>query len=146
MRITRQTVRILVPFLLTLCSCGSKEPVVQQDDIKVYMDKFASTYGIDVSYIPATFQKQDGPTIGMCLIWSNGYKEIQIDPDHWATASDFGREELVFHELGHCALGLDHNANHLDSGIPESIMFPYAFGEADYYPPNRPYYFYQLHH
>lgn len=150
MRDARKVVRGLI-FASTaiLSACGgyrSTPTAIQVTDIKVYMDRFASTYNIDISYIPANFEKQDGNAVGMCLEWSNGTREIHIDPDYWNKVGEYGREELVFHELGHCALGLEHDNTLLDSGIPTSIMYPYAFGEADYYPPNRPYYFYQLHH
>ena len=53
--------------------------------------------------------------------------EINIDPEFWAIASDVEKEEVVFHELGHCILGRDHEETVLEEGIPKSIMFPYVF-------------------
>jgi len=34
---------------------------------------------------------------------------IRIDPSIWSEIAEPQREYLVFHELGHCYLGLGHN-------------------------------------
>lgn len=55
--------------------------------------------------------------------------------------NDLQKEALVFHELGHCFLGRDHDASLLPNGDPKSMMIEddisvyspcvYAFGDTD---------------
>lgn len=47
-------------------------------------------------------------------------------------ASDFSREQLIFHELCHCILNRGHNSDTLQNGNPASIMKP--SGETIYGP------------
>jgi hypothetical protein len=42
--------------------------------------------------------------------------QISVSESYWLTASDLEREELVFHELGHCILGRGHE----DGAMPIS--------------------------
>lgn len=37
--------------------------------------------------------------------------QISVSESYWMTASEPEREELIFHELGHCLLGRDHDDN-----------------------------------
>lgn len=63
---------------------------------------------------------------GLCTENSNQTPLILIDATFWATASDQGKEALVFHELGHCILQRSH-VKVVDSNyVPASIMFPCA--------------------
>jgi len=45
-------------------------------------------------------------TVGLC---SWGRDRIDIDPKNWKESSEFEREELIFHELGHCVLDRPHS-------------------------------------
>lgn len=48
-------------------------------------------------------------------------KIISINPDKcWL--NDFAKEALIFHELGHCILGRDHDNALLPNGDPKSMM------------------------
>ena len=40
--------------------------------------------------------------IGQCNYNSNAPEQVTIDTPFWRTASDLGKEFVVFHELGHC--------------------------------------------
>lgn len=39
------------------------------------------------------------------------YKVMFINVEHWAVINKWERQELVYHELGHCLLGLGHNTD-----------------------------------
>lgn len=54
-------------------------------------------------------------------------REVTIQASWWDKASDSDRRLTINHELGHCMLGLGHDAR-MVGGYPESIMFPYHFG------------------
>jgi hypothetical protein len=135
--------------LLLLISCG-KQPYIEQHytsvepDIEPYFNRFHEKVGINPINISAEFEVLPKPTVGQCLTYSNGVRVIQIDPVYWAMANDDQKEILIFHELGHCALGLGHNANLDGQGCPVSIMYPNTFGTSWCYIYNKPYYFQEL--
>ncbi|MGI9542204.1 MAG: two-component regulator propeller domain-containing protein, partial [Cyclobacteriaceae bacterium] len=48
---------------------------------------------------------------------------IKLDTTrNWWRLGDMAREEVIFHELGHCILGQSHRNELLDNGEPESLM------------------------
>ncbi len=66
---------------------------------------------------------------------------IYIDTDIWNSSSktDLWRKYLIYHELGHALLNLEHVCNFGESGVILDIMFalaactpPYNFGEYEY--------------
>ncbi len=129
------SVRVL---LLLLAACAGKEapqPVYQvPDDLAPYIQKFtdeARLRGKDIAItnLIVTF----GPTTsddvcGMCLPGSrdpNGQVRIVLsnDPYCWQELTPEDREELVFHELGHCVLGRTaHRNDRLPNGDYASLM------------------------
>jgi hypothetical protein len=76
------------------------------------------------------FKKQKDGIAGSCTTWSDGYKEVQIDPDYWNSYWTTRAEqlELIAHELGHCDLGLGHTTAKRSDGCAESVMYPSNFG------------------
>ena len=114
----------------------------------VYYQAFEQAIGRDPNRISIDFAKIDSPAVGLCYYYDDAtYNHIAIDGDFWSTASDNVRQELVFHELGHCALGLGHDeATHRlgTDTAPNSIMFPYVFGDSWYYTTYRQNYFDEL--
>lgn len=53
-----------------------------------------------------------------------GGREIVVQRAAWDIFNDDGREQLLFHELGHCVLGRDHRDDWMDGNPPRqaSIM------------------------
>ena len=47
---------------------------------------------------------------------------ISSNTQCWENSVQF--ETLVFHEMGHCILGRDHDTDKLPNGTPKSIMYP----------------------
>lgn len=79
------------------------------------VDKFvyiASTYSIYVNPNSISIgldNTMSGPSGGSYVIgrcWSNG--RVDINPYFWNSSTLQAREQLVFHELGHCLLGRGH--------------------------------------
>ena len=62
--------------------------------------------------------------------------------------SEERRQELIFHELGHCELNLDHDETYNETdNCPTSIMNPFVFGDYgvdNCYTPKFNYYINQL--
>ena len=75
----------------------------------------------------------DTQTVGVCIEYSNGLKEILLRESSWQNLSDLSREILVFHELGHCDDALDRD--HIDAtyrGYDLSIMNSLLINPTDY--------------
>lgn len=56
----------------------------------------------------------------------------------------FALQQLIFHELGHCVLNLDHNDDIMNNNCPKSIMHSRFFGDTECYWNNIEYYLKEL--
>lgn len=45
----------------------------------------------------------------VCNTYSDSSKEILVDQNWWNSTNETQREIIIFHELGHCRLGRDHD-------------------------------------
>ena len=131
--------RYLVLFLFISCGMKMSDKTVLVDgtnnrpgkihkDFQPYVDKFFDYYGKTEEIIVEYTQDED--YAGVCYYWLIGSNEIKINQKYWNNASDMQREQLIFHELGHCILNRDHDDSHVDiQGFmcPNSIMRSWAF-------------------
>lgn len=73
--------------------------------------------------------------VGSCLVGKNVQPRIRILQSYWITASDARKEQLMFHELGHCLLGREHDqlmTVDQNETIPQSIMTSVMFDDRIY--------------
>lgn len=63
----------------------------------------------------------DSDYIGYCTYYLTGRRTITIDKTFWEQSNMVDRDLLLFHELGHCDLNLDHSE-------PKSIMEEHHIG------------------
>lgn len=146
---------ILLVIILMITGCGKPPqdvvvspqqpilPIVVDASIAPYFIRFTQNIGIDSNGISANLAALTYPTLGQCTI-SGPNKTVTIDPTFWANASDNEHEELVFHELGHCAMGLGHINTLNPYNCPDSIMYQYEFGSSTCYANSKPYYYGEL--
>ena len=80
-------------------------------------------------------------TIAFCMP-SNTLPAIYIDVNAWKRLPDLLREELIFHELGHCVLRRPH-CDYSFQGLPVSIMRSYLV-PMEYYSRYREHYHNEL--
>lgn len=109
----------------------------------MYADRFESIYGREVN-IKVTFGSLKENNVGVCIYGVN--REIILDREFWDEITDAGREELIFHEFGHCILNLGHDSTFVlinGNVMPKSIMYPYIIGGTVYLD-NRGYYLEEL--
>jgi len=66
--------------------------------------------GFKVGDIPINFGDAKGHS-AICISYQNGQHEVLIDRSAWKIVKN--REIIVFHELGHCKLELDHDDHKL---------------------------------
>lgn len=129
---------------LLLFSCKDRSLKVYEvpKDIQPYVSSFLAEAGkrgqrlvIDDLIITYKFNLLSSSTqaAGLCRRRFGHTPMIFIDTTspNWK-ASDFSREQLVFHELCHCILDRGHNSDTLLNGNPASIMKP--SGETIYGP------------
>lgn len=129
----------LLPLLL-LASCGrSTEDFLNVNNSPIkrsksdstfnsFVEAFSKEFNVGVK-VPVIFKNIDVRYAGVCLKYSNGYREIQINPTHWKNYSIEQREQLIYHELGHCVLNRGHNDRLMETNTncPDSIMRSYMF-------------------
>lgn len=117
---TSMTLSCMVIFFTIGCTSESEEAFVDQE-FQIHFDTFAEEatkrgYPITDEFyqISAEFQTIDDAS-AQCLSSSGGERTIRVDEDYWNRISLTRREFVVYHELGHCYLGLSHD----DSADPE---------------------------
>ncbi len=125
----------LIALMLLLSACGTKEAGIVDPAFNEYVQDFEMKVGVQVNNVDITFEPTKYPVLGEC--WSGGSKnKVKIDPTQWAKMNKYAREQLVYHELGHCVLGLKHNDGEVEINgwtVEGSIMNTYFFGNAWYY-------------
>jgi hypothetical protein len=92
----------------------------------------------DALSLSIIFEKRTDSVVADCQVTKTPLtltRVIRIDPEQWERASTSQRLQLLFHELGHCVRGLDHDDDKREDGFPASIMQSYMFSrlEADYF-------------
>ena len=68
--------------------------------------------------------------LGRCSKVGGVYETVYINQTLWKTLNAGSKEELIFHELGHCLLDRAHNTTLATDGtaLPVSVMYPYHLG------------------
>lgn len=126
-------------FLFLVCiGCFHKKIVSIEPRYQSYVDNFVSdaqktgrTIEINDLIIKSVPQISD-EIIGQCQRGINVTPRIVINYGHWKNFSNVEREELLYHELGHCILNRWHKNDTDSLGIPISIMYPYILPEMVY--------------
>jgi hypothetical protein len=124
---------------MVLAGCGlppiDEEPPGNVPGIfKAYVAIFvqeAATRGqpVDPTYLTVEFATLTNRTVGICHSRPSAKTTlIRIDLKAWSEFNDAARELLMFHELGHCLLDLDHT-----TGRPQSVMAPTLMDPAIYW-------------
>ncbi len=118
---------VLSIFCFSLVGCGADEPVYDVPlTFQPYVDRFidmAAEYGHDIDFsdtgLTIRFRERvDLETGGVC----RGDHLIEIEKVFWEDLSEFDKEGLIFHELGHCELFRGHRNDKLPNGEWASRM------------------------
>jgi hypothetical protein len=120
---------------LCLSGCGSHAPPNIDPSFADLVDKWNNLYTQPVN-VDMQFADLDGTSsdiVGQCQYTdevSNPVGQIVlIDRTFWNNAVNVVREQLVFHELGHCVLLMVKHDCTMSGIKPESIMFPRIFSQ-----------------
>ena len=136
--------------ILLFIGCSEESPEIDVDPVfQEFVDEFveiAATFGQDIDFSDTGLSIQFGDvenpgSPGVCL----GNHQIEIESDFWEDLSEFDRQGLIFHELGHCELDRPHRNDMLVNGewasrmrgdpIPDGFngVINYAGTRLDYY-------------
>jgi len=111
------------------------------------VNKFTTEFDVSSDHLGVGYEFFYKNIVGLCFSYSNGLREIRINPHYEEIITDPARfEQLMYHELGHCLLNLEHNDDHEDEK-PESIMRSWLFSTdeiSEYYIPHRDEYINEL--
>ena len=100
----------LVPYFMIFEEEAAKRGVVfdnSVEQIEGYLQNI-----VDNGVIGAC-RRNDGPEVN---------RSVFFDKEYWNTATNLEKEYVVFHELGHCFLLLDHDDRENEKGECISIM------------------------
>lgn len=123
------TTLLIICLIIGSCSKENQAKIIEAE-LQVYIDLFTSEamerdVQIDVSEINlGAYIKniEENGTIGQCISYSDGTKDIVIDERNWNRLDELEKEYVVFHELGHCVLNRSHNNSQDNNGLCQSIM------------------------
>lgn len=105
---------LLLVFLLMFLGCG--EPPVDQR-VKEYVRRFEAACNVE-SNASIVFGPMPAPNwVGFCR---RGTREVFLDEPFWDWATDLSREQIIFHELGHCVLD---QMEHREDSIMRFVMW-----------------------
>lgn len=133
---------VLFATVLALTSCGTTKLGRYIDpELAVYVESFEQRYGVKYTghiYV----DKIEDKYAGLCTISFSG-RIIRINTSYFNNYDNDAREQVVYHELGHCLMNLEHN-NNIKDGCPESIMYFQVFGNGGCYKHRKEYYHQEL--
>lgn len=69
-------------------------------------------------------------TAGVCNVFFGPNRRVYLTKKYWQYYTDQNKQQLVFHELGHCILNRDHDTTRMKgyySQYPNSYMAPVMF-------------------
>ena len=133
-------------FALIGCSTAKKTAKKPKMTIKMLQKAESTEFDVYINLFVAKFNKYAGGNMNAVnfkreqrLYMSNnmpdnilglcykplGMLQIYINKKAWDKATSIEREMLMFHEFGHCGLGLGHDASRDEDGLPLSLMHPY---------------------
>lgn len=131
----------ILALLILSTSCGqllndvlkrkseSRKNSTSNSVFSTYIAEFESTaksvYGassFSIGDIPVNFGDTTNDSFdGVCIEYSGGQKEVIVKESWWKTADTLQKKQMIFHELGHCRLGREHNSETIQSGSGETI-------------------------
>lgn len=122
---------------LLLTGCGLPRHYDSNPDFDAYTARFEQETGVKVT-VPIVYSSLDKETVALCEEFSDGYRLIRVNSFYWEEMENGGKEETIYHELGHCQLNRDHSDELTTTrlyvyAIPNSIMYPYIFGDVSFY-------------
>jgi hypothetical protein len=119
----------LVLFMLLLAGIlvAAKGKAYHEPDMEDEVHEFETTYDKRADNLEIKFAKsfESHGQVGICYLEYGKGESVYILRSHWEESTELGKKAVLFHELGHCLLGRDHNDDKYKDGCPKSFMSTY---------------------
>ena len=125
--------KILIACIIIVVGCQKKIDFVYNvpQEFEPYVQKFiteAKARGHNISINNLIIQYEDSQSFQYCaasnvISSQNDVQKIIYVKAQQCWQNNTQLETLIFHELGHCILGRDHDMNLMPKGDPRSIMY-----------------------
>lgn len=129
MKIHWKSLGLLIGAVVLLVACAKEEEEVYVNtQFEYYFERFeaaALERGLELDIEDLTAHLSIIPeanVAGVCETEESGDRTIRVDNIYWEQEDEWGREFVIFHELGHCVLGLGHTDTQDAQGNCRSIM------------------------
>ena len=108
---------ILLALTLTCCATLDKAPGIydETNEFTYYTESYLKHREIHLGSRTTRFainiscRRIQRPQVAQCHRPSEGFtREIFIDPAYWASITENMRFNIIYHELGHCDLDVEH--------------------------------------
>ncbi len=141
--------------IFILCGCY-KLPILTisiEPQFQEYVSQFESLYGIKIDGSIVSTEKvpfDSAHVVAVCQNYGRNsrWNVVYVQRKFWDKADFHTRQEMLFHELGHCVMGLKDDLTITQMGgipnVPRSIMYPWLFGDTLVYRENLEYYLKEL--
>lgn len=103
-----------------------------EPEFKPFVEEFEKKCNCKIE-MEIIFDNLDGfseETAGVCNFFYGPSKVILIQRKYWKYYTEENKRQLIFHELGHCELGKQHNERKMEvdgRDLPYSFMYPSMF-------------------
>lgn len=146
--------KVVFILLVILVGCGKTYPPPKQTietELIDFVQKFEQRYNIKVNASIQFVDELPSPSVGVCHSYyaNSPSNYIEIDKSYWDTLDYYGKEQLIYHELGHCVFDYGHDESVIiveGYTIPKSIMYPICFGHIWFYEQYNEYYLQELNY
>lgn len=144
--------KFLFVLLIFITGCTDHKPIVRIDPLfqpivnQWHQDaKEILGYDVPIFDLIIDFGNLDATKSGLCQTETYHSPHIYIDKYYWNSEDDIQRLLTIYHEMGHCVLGRDHNNTMIyinDPGVvpyyaPQSIMYYTSIIRDDYWLSHR---------
>jgi hypothetical protein len=122
-------------------------PVELLPIIKIFQNNAHQKVESEVNLLYFSLEDKD-KLAGVCR-FLNSFNIVEINKYYWNKVDQYGQEQLVLHELGHCELNYEHDDTKIGlspNERPKSIMYSVAFGHEYVYYKYHDEYFEEFFH
>lgn len=112
----------LTLFLSTTSLASPIDALVSEFDQEFGVDSRKMT---DIVIAPSTMKVDGRDSYGECwYAYFPRRNSVKLSAHWWPTASADDRKKVLFHELGHCVLGLPHGTGIMDQRLRDRYDWP----------------------
>lgn len=123
---------LLILMLIFLVSCGKDgKALYVEPSSQKYVTRFEQLSNIRIDNLIVEIKPLEARIMGVCTTGMTTPR-IALNSLYWSNLSESEREELVFHELGHCVLGYGHDdstLNIMNTYFFEGDIYEFYYGE-----------------